>query len=265
MSSSAFVLSQPVRPRHCDAQAMVYAGRYHEFCEDAFLGWLEHLGLPYAGLRALDVDLVISDARYSYRRPARLDDELLITVTGEATEQSVLTADFEIRRGGDLLATASISYVAVQGGRRCPVPDALRRLVPAGSARDAEALLDALHRAQAALYSDGDPAGVRRLLDAKIVWRVPGHNQIAGTYRGIDEVIAYMQRRRALADASFRMRRLEVMAGPSHFAALTDGTAERNGVRHSWSTIGLYRARDGRIVECSLIPLDPEAFDAAWQ
>ena len=267
MSSSPFVLSQPVRPRHCDAQAMVYAGRYHEFCEDAFLGWLEHLGLPYAGLRALDVDLVISDARYSYRRPGRLDDELLIAVTGETTAQSALTAQFEIRRGGDLLATASIGYVAVRDGRRSPVPDQLRRLIPApaGAAQDAQKLLDALHEAQAALYGDGDSSGVRRLLDPQIVWRVPGRNQIAGTYRGIDEVIDYMQRRRALANATFRMHRREVMAGPSHFAALTDGTAERDGVRYSWSTVGLYRARDGLILECALIPLDPEAFDAAWQ
>jgi len=155
----------------------------------------------------------------------------------------------------------------VRDGRRSPVPDQLRRLIPApaGAAQDAQKLLDALHEAQAALYGDGDSSGVRRLLDPQIVWRVPGRNQIAGTYRGIDEVIDYMQRRRALANATFRMHRREVMAGPSHFAALTDGTAERDGVRYSWSTVGLYRARDGLILECALIPLDPEAFDAAWQ
>lgn len=137
--------------------------------------------------------------------------------------------------------------------------------VPACATPDAEALLDALHNAQAALYGDGDPAGVRQLLDPEIVWRIPGHNQIAGTYRGVEEVIAYMLRRRELANATFRMHRREVLAGPSHFAALTDGTAERHGVRYSWSTVGLYRAREGRILECALIPLDPEAFDAAWR
>jgi acyl-CoA thioester hydrolase len=266
VSAAPFVMPQRVRPRHCDAQAMVYAGRYHEFCEDAFLDWLGHSGLPYAGLRALPagVDLVISEARYSYRRPARLDDELLVAVTAERTSESALTARFEIRRGDDLLATALITYVAVRGGRRSPLPPELRDMVPA-AAPDPGQLLEALHNAQAALYGDGDDAGVRRLLDPEIVWRIPGHNQIAGTYRGVEEVIAYMLRRRELANATFRMRRLEVMAGPSHFAALTDGTAERHGVTYRWSTIGLYRARDGRILECSLIPLDPEAFDAAWR
>lgn len=226
-------------------------------------------GLPYARLRALGVDLVISEARYSYRRPARLGDELLVAVAAEATSESALTSQFEIRRGDDLLATAFITYAAVRGGRRCPVPDALRRLIlapaPPQAEPDAETLLDALHNAQAALYGDGDSAGVRRLLDPEIVWQIPGHNQIAGIYRGVEEVIAYMLRRRELANATFRMHRREVLAGPLHFAALTDGTAVRHGVRHSWSTVGLYRARNGRILECSLIPLDAEAFDATWR
>jgi acyl-CoA thioesterase FadM len=39
-----FVMEHQVRPRHCDAQAMVHAARYHDFYEDAFLGWLEHIG-----------------------------------------------------------------------------------------------------------------------------------------------------------------------------------------------------------------------------
>jgi ketosteroid isomerase-like protein len=130
---------------------------------------------------------------------------------------------------------------------------------------DAEVLLDALHTAQAALYGSGDAVDVARLLDPGIVWRIPGHNLIAGTYRGVEEVIEYMRRRRELANATFRMHRREVLVGPSHFAALTDGTVERHGVRHEWSTIGLYRARNGLIVECTLIPLDPKAFDTAWQ
>jgi acyl-CoA thioester hydrolase len=125
-----FAISQHVRPRHCDAQAMVYAGRYHEFCEDAFMGWLENLNVSYASLRAQDVDLVISESRYSYRRPARLDDELLIAVTGEMTTESTLTAHFTFRCGGELLATAVISYVAVHDGHRCQLPPGLRDQIP---------------------------------------------------------------------------------------------------------------------------------------
>jgi acyl-CoA thioesterase FadM len=69
VSAAAFVVEQQVRPRHCDAQAVVHAGRYHEFCEDAFVGWLEHVGMSYQALRADGVDLVISESRYSYAGP----------------------------------------------------------------------------------------------------------------------------------------------------------------------------------------------------
>jgi YbgC/YbaW family acyl-CoA thioester hydrolase len=122
-----FFITQQVRPRHCDAQAMVYAGRYHEFCEDAFLAWLDHVHLPYRSLRAMDVDLVISEARYRYHRPARLDDRLLIAVSCDPTADSELSANFEIRTQDHVAATAAITYVAVRGGRRCPLPDELRR------------------------------------------------------------------------------------------------------------------------------------------
>lgn len=137
MTIEPVVVSQQVRPRHCDAQAMVYAGRYHEFCEDAFISWLENLNVSYGSLRAQDVDLVISESHYSYRRPARLDDELLIAVTGEMTTESTLTAHFAIRRGGELLATAVISYVAVHDGHRCQLPNGLRDQIPR-AAPDAE-------------------------------------------------------------------------------------------------------------------------------
>ena len=128
MSAAAFVVEQQVRPRHCDAQAVVHAGRYHEFCEDAFVGWLEHVGMSYQALRADGVDLVISESRYSYRRPARLDDRLRIAVTGRADSESSLTATFEIGRGEDVLTSAQITYAAVNNGHRCPLPLALQRL-----------------------------------------------------------------------------------------------------------------------------------------
>ncbi len=44
---------------------------------------------------------------------------------------------------------------------------------------------------------------------------------------------------------------------------MTDGTT-LGGTNHSWSTLGLYRALDGQITECWLLPLDPLAFDTVW-
>ena len=56
----------------------------------------------------------------------RLDDELLIAVTGEMTSESTLAAHFTVRRGGEPLETAVISYVAVRDGHRCQLSNGLR-------------------------------------------------------------------------------------------------------------------------------------------
>jgi uncharacterized protein len=130
---------------------------------------------------------------------------------------------------------------------------------------EARSVLARLHEAQGAFYAGGPADPLRALLDEDIVWVVPGDNAIAGEYRGVDAVMAYFERRRALADGSFRMHPGELLAGDGdHIAALTDGTATIGGVERRWSTVGLYRLRDDRIAACWLLPLQPSAFDAIW-
>jgi ketosteroid isomerase-like protein len=129
----------------------------------------------------------------------------------------------------------------------------------------AERILARLHQAQGAFYAGGPPEPLHDVLTDDILWVVPGRNAIAGEYRGLDAVIGYFTRRRALADRSFRMYPGDLLVGDGdHVAALTDGTATIGGVEHRWSTVGLYRLRDDRVAACWLLPLDAAAFDAIW-
>ncbi|MGI8711972.1 MAG: hypothetical protein ACR2NR_02075 [Solirubrobacteraceae bacterium] len=91
----------------------------------------------------------------------------------------------------------------------------------------AVALLDRLHTAQNEFYAGGSGTGLQQLLAADIQWTVPGSNRIAGTYRGLKQVLAYFRRRRDLAER-------------------------------------LYDLVDQRITACWLLPLDQPAFDAIW-
>ncbi len=126
-------------------------------------------------------------------------------------------------------------------------------------------LLDALHAAQTAFHSGGSADELRALLDQRVVWRVPGDNAIAGTHTGIDEVIDYFARRRELAAGTFRMERRDVLTGDGDvIAALTDGLASIGGEECRWSTVGLYRFRNRKLVECTLLPLDSDEFDRIW-
>ena len=126
-------------------------------------------------------------------------------------------------------------------------------------------LLDRLHAAQNEFYSGGSPDALERMLDPGITWTVPGDSEIAGTYRGLDEVFAYFRRRRDLADHTFQMERQDVLVGDGdRVAALTDGVATLSGTRHRWSTVGLYDIVGAHIAACWLLPLDQRAFDAIW-
>ena len=74
-----------------------------------------------------------------------------------------------------------------------------------------------------------------------------------------------MLARRALANGTFRMHRLDVLTGSgSTVAVLTDGTATIDGADRRWSTVGLYRVEDGQVAECWLLPLDQAEFDDIW-
>lgn len=129
----------------------------------------------------------------------------------------------------------------------------------------AEALLGRLHAAQNHFYGGGNAAGLRDVLAPDVTWTIPGSNAIAGTYRGLDAVLEYFTRRRAIANSTFRMHRRDVLVGASGtIAALTDGTASIAGRQRSWSTVGLYDVRDGLVAACWLLPLDAAQFDEIW-
>jgi ketosteroid isomerase-like protein len=130
---------------------------------------------------------------------------------------------------------------------------------------EARRILARLHEAQGAFYAGGPAEPLRALLTDDVVWVVPGSNAIAGHYRGVEEVTAYFARRRELAARTFRMHPGDVLTGDGdRVAVLTDGTATIGGVERRWSTVGLYRLRDGRVAGCWLLALDLEAFDAIW-
>jgi uncharacterized protein len=126
-------------------------------------------------------------------------------------------------------------------------------------------LLDRLHEAQNEFYAGGSGAGLHELLAVNVTWTVPGDNRIAGTYRGLEEVLEYFRRRRDLAGHTFQMKQRDVLVGDGdRLAALVDGFATIRDVDHRWSTVGLYDVLDQQITACWLLPLDQHAFDAIW-
>src|SRR3954453_18602470 len=102
-------------------------------------------------------------------------------------------------------------------------------------------VLARLHAAQGEFYAGGDDAPLRALLDPGIGWHVPGRNAISGDYRGIEEVMASLARRRDHAARTFRMHPGDVLVGDGdRVAVLTDGSATIGGREERSSSGGLY-------------------------
>ncbi|MEQ4718570.1 thioesterase family protein [Nonomuraea sp. B19D2] len=114
-----------MRPRHCDAQAMMHAARYYEYFEDAFLDWLGARG-GYGRLRQEGADLVVKASGCEHHAPARLGDVLAVESTPARVGSTSITMTFTMRREDELVAVGTITYVCVRDGRATPLPAMLR-------------------------------------------------------------------------------------------------------------------------------------------
>ena len=128
-----------------------------------------------------------------------------------------------------------------------------------------ERLVRTFYEAQGRYYAGEAGADeVEALLSDDIAWHVPGHNAIAGHYRGKQQVLDYFRRRRDKAKGSMRVEVRRTLADEELVMQLAGGRAEIEGKKHTWETVGVYRIAEGRIAECWLLPFDQYQFDEIW-
>ncbi len=108
-----------------DAGGVVFYANYLKFFERARTEWLRHLGLAQQDLRdRTGAIFVVADTHVQYRAPARLDDELTVTVELSARGAASMTMAQEAWRGSTLLAQGRIRIGCVDAAsfkpRRLP-------------------------------------------------------------------------------------------------------------------------------------------------
>ena len=134
----------------------------------------------------------------------------------------------------------------------------------APGAADPLSVVGRFHVEQARVYAGGEVEGLRELLSEDVMWHVPGASAIAGEHRGVDAVLAYMDRRRRIMDGTFRVTVHGAAMVVGRVVQLAGGRAVRDGVEVTWETVGVFRVDAGRIAECWLIPFDQPTFDRIW-
>ena len=109
-----------------DAGGVVYHGSYVRFLERARTEWLRAQGIGQQTLRAdEDVVLAIRDMTLDFRSPARLDDELQVSVAMTERRAASLLVAQAISRGDRVLVTAvvRVACLAASSFRPRPLPE----------------------------------------------------------------------------------------------------------------------------------------------
>jgi len=119
-----------------DAAGVVYYANYLKFMERARTEWLAAIGFPLAEVeREYGVVFVVHRCEIDFRRPARLNDALAVTVEVEQRGASRLVMRQDVRRGNDVLTEARVTLACVDTPRwrpvRIPAPLATRMEVSA--------------------------------------------------------------------------------------------------------------------------------------
>ena len=108
-----------------DAGGVVFYANYLKFFERARTEWLRALGVGQQALRdATGAIFVVTDTNVRYRAPARLDDELRVTVSLRQRGTASMTIAQQAWCGDRLLAEGDIRIGCVDHGtfrpRRIP-------------------------------------------------------------------------------------------------------------------------------------------------
>ena len=97
-----------------DGGGVVYYANYLKFLERARTEWLRSLGIAQNELaKDPGVVFVVSNITVDYRRPARLDDALVVTCQCERDRATCIRFEQRILRNDELIAEAAVRVVCI--------------------------------------------------------------------------------------------------------------------------------------------------------
>jgi acyl-CoA thioester hydrolase len=115
MSDRAFSISFDVRFPEVDSYGVVWHGHYVQYLEVARNALCAAFGLTPGDALAHGYKVPITKVSLDLKRPARLDDRLVVTARLAPPESAKIAMTYEIRRdgSGELLATGATEQVVL--------------------------------------------------------------------------------------------------------------------------------------------------------
>lgn len=107
--TAPFALPVRVYWEDTDAGGVVYYANYLRFLERARSDWLRELGLDQERMRTTEnAQLVVRSVHCEYLKPARLDDELLVTAAVSAIGKASFSFSQTVEKKREILLTAEV-------------------------------------------------------------------------------------------------------------------------------------------------------------
>ncbi|MGQ4879881.1 tol-pal system-associated acyl-CoA thioesterase [Billgrantia sp. LNSP4103-1] len=117
-----FVLPLRVYIEDTDAGGIVYYVNYLKYMERARSDWLRQHGITQRELLESGIQFVVHRLECRYAKPARLDDELSVTATVEASGRCRLRFHQTVNRSGESLCEATVDIACLDAVRLKPTP-----------------------------------------------------------------------------------------------------------------------------------------------
>ena len=130
-NADPFAIKVRVYFEDTDAGGVVYNANYVKFIERARTEWLRHRGYEQRGMLESGMGFVIASLEVSFKKPARLDDELTVTCEVETLmSASVTFRQTVLNQKGELLvsARARIACVDMKAMKPCLFPPELKMI-----------------------------------------------------------------------------------------------------------------------------------------
>ena len=135
--SSPFTLRIRVRYAECDAQQVVFNGRYADYADLAATEFMRAALGGYQELLAKGLDTQVVNLTIDWLQSARFDDVLDIQVEASHMGNTSYTLSMAVLSHSEqqLIAKIKVVYVLVdtQHYRKCPLPDELREALQQGA------------------------------------------------------------------------------------------------------------------------------------
>ena len=114
-------------------------------------------------------------------------------------------------------------------------------------------------------FSAGDMDTLRSIMKPDIVQHVPGDNQVAGTFEGVDAVLASYAETFELSGGTFSVDLQSVDAvGDNRVDSVHKGTATRGDKTYAGTTTLGFTIEDGLIARIDEKPHDQAVEDVFW-